>query len=38
MRNFIICTHLQISLGDQITENEVSGACGMRGRGEKSIL
>jgi hypothetical protein len=34
VRNFIICTHPQISLGKA---NEVGGACGTHGRGEKSV-
>jgi hypothetical protein len=39
MMNFIICTHPQISLGksSQVKANEVGGACGMRGRGERSV-
>jgi hypothetical protein len=39
MRNFIICTHPQISLGksSQVKENEVGGACSTRGGGEKSV-
>jgi hypothetical protein len=39
MRNFIICTHPQISLGksSQVKANEVGGACGTHGRGEKSV-
>jgi hypothetical protein len=37
MRSFIICTHPQISYADQIEENEVGGACGTHGRGEKSV-
>jgi hypothetical protein len=36
MRNFIICTHPQIS-ASQVKANEVGGACRMRGRGEKSV-
>jgi hypothetical protein len=35
MRNFIICTHPQISLGKSVKANEVGGACGTHGRGEK---
>jgi hypothetical protein len=35
MGSFIFYTHHQILLGDQIKENEVDGACGTRGRGEK---
>jgi hypothetical protein len=37
MRNFIICTHPQISLGrsGQVKANEVGRACGTHGRGEK---
>jgi hypothetical protein len=39
MRNFIICTHPQISLGkaSQVKVNEVGGTCGTHGRGEKSV-
>jgi hypothetical protein len=39
MRNFIICTHPQISLGksSQVKANEDGGACSMHGRGEKSV-
>jgi hypothetical protein len=39
MRNFIICTHPQISLGksSQVKANEVGAACGTYGRGEKSV-
>jgi hypothetical protein len=40
MRNFIICTHLQISLGKssrQVKANEVGGACGTHGRGDRSV-
>jgi hypothetical protein len=39
MRNFIICTHPQISLGksSQVKANEVGGTCGTHGRGEKSV-
>jgi hypothetical protein len=39
MRNFIICTHPQISLGksSQVKTNEVGGTCSTRGRGEKSV-
>jgi hypothetical protein len=37
MRNFIICTHPQISVGNQIKANEVGWACGTHGRGEKSV-
>jgi hypothetical protein len=39
MRNFIICTHPQISLGksSQVNANEVGGACSTNGRGEKSV-
>jgi hypothetical protein len=33
MRNFIICTHPQISLG----RNEVVRTCGTHGRGEKIV-
>jgi hypothetical protein len=36
MRNFIICAHPQISLG-QVKANEVGGACGTHGGGEKSV-
>jgi hypothetical protein len=34
MRVFIICTHPQAS---QVKANEVDGACGTHGRGEKSV-
>jgi hypothetical protein len=34
--NFIICTHPQISLGKSSQSDEVGGACGTHGRGEKS--
>jgi hypothetical protein len=39
MRKFIICAHPQISLGksSQVKENEMVGACGTHGRGEKSV-
>jgi hypothetical protein len=37
MRSFIICTPPQISLADQIKENEVDGTCGTHGRGEISV-
>jgi hypothetical protein len=39
MRNFIICTHPQISLGksSQVKANEVGGKCGTHGRGEKCV-
>jgi hypothetical protein len=37
MRNFIICTHSQISLASQVKANEVGGACGTHGRGEISV-
>jgi hypothetical protein len=39
MRNFIICTHPQISLGksSQVKANEVGGACCTHERGEKSV-
>jgi hypothetical protein len=37
MRNFIICTHPQISLGKSSQGNEVGGACGTHGRGKKSV-
>jgi hypothetical protein len=37
MRNFIICTHRQISLADQVKANEVGRACGTHGRGKKSV-
>jgi hypothetical protein len=33
MRNFIICTHS----ADQVKVNEVGGACGTHGRGEKIV-
>jgi hypothetical protein len=32
-----IFTHHQILLGDQIKKNEVGGACGTHGRGQKSV-
>jgi hypothetical protein len=37
VRNFIICTHPQISLAGQVKANEVGGAYSTRGRGEKSV-
>jgi hypothetical protein len=39
MRNFIICTHPQISLGksSQVKANEVGGARGTHGRREKCV-
>jgi hypothetical protein len=39
VRNFIICAHPQISLGksSQVKANEVGGACGTHGKGEKSV-
>jgi hypothetical protein len=39
MRNFIICTHPQISLGkaSQVKANDVGGTCGTHGKGEKSV-
>jgi hypothetical protein len=37
VRNFIICTHPQASLGRSVKENEVGGACGTHGRGEESV-
>jgi hypothetical protein len=39
MRNFIICSHPQISLGkaSQVKANEVGRACGTHGRGEKYV-
>jgi hypothetical protein len=39
MRNFIICTHPQISLGksSQVKVNKVGGAHSTHGRGEKSV-
>jgi hypothetical protein len=39
MRNFITCTHPQISLGksSQVKADEVGGACGTHGRGDKII-
>jgi hypothetical protein len=37
MRNFIICTHPQISLGKS-SQGELDGrACGTHGRGEKNV-
>jgi hypothetical protein len=38
VRNFITCTHPQISLGksSQVKANEVGGAYSTHGRGEKS--
>jgi hypothetical protein len=36
MRNFIFCTHSQISgRSNQIKESKVDRACGMHGRGER---
>jgi hypothetical protein len=37
MRNFIICTHPQISLAEQVNANEVGRACGTHGRGEANV-
>jgi hypothetical protein len=39
MRNFIICTHPQTSLGrsGQVKTNEVGRACGTHGRVEKNV-
>jgi hypothetical protein len=37
MGSFIICTQHQILLGRSIKENEVGGACGTHGRGEKRV-
>jgi hypothetical protein len=39
MRNFIISTHPQILLGksNQVKKNEVGRACGMHGKGQKSV-
>jgi hypothetical protein len=37
VRSFIIFTHSQISLADQVKENEECEAFGMHGRGEKII-
>jgi hypothetical protein len=39
MRNFIICTHPQISLGksSQVKANEVGRACGTCGREKKTV-
>jgi hypothetical protein len=40
MTSFIICTHpqiTQISLADEIKENELGGSRGAHGRGEKSV-
>jgi hypothetical protein len=37
MRNFIICTHSQISLASQVKANEVGGACSTHGRRQKSV-
>jgi hypothetical protein len=34
---FITCTHPHISLGNQVKDNEMCGACGTDGRGEKSV-
>jgi hypothetical protein len=34
MRNFIICTYPQTS---EVKANEVGGACGTHGRGERSV-
>jgi hypothetical protein len=36
MRNFIICSHPQISLARSVKENKVGGSCGRHGRGEMS--
>jgi hypothetical protein len=37
MRNFIICTHPRYHQASQVKANEVGGACGTHGRGEKSV-
>jgi hypothetical protein len=37
MGRFIICTHPQNHLANQVNENEVGGACGMHGRREKCV-
>jgi hypothetical protein len=37
MRNFIICTHPQISRASEVKANEMGGACGTHGRGEKRV-
>jgi hypothetical protein len=37
MRNFVICTHPQMSLADQIKEIEVGGACSTHRGGEKRL-
>jgi hypothetical protein len=36
MRSLICCTHPQIS-ADEVKKNEVGGACGTHGRGEKIV-
>jgi hypothetical protein len=36
-RRLIICTHHQISSADYVKDDEVGGACGTHGRGEKSM-
>jgi hypothetical protein len=38
VRNFIICTHPQISLGKSSQANEVGGACSTHGRGVNRVL
>jgi hypothetical protein len=37
MRNFIICTHPQISLDRSVKENKVGGTRATHGRGEMSV-
>jgi hypothetical protein len=36
-RTLKFCNYPEESLGDQIKENEVGGACGTHGIGEKSV-
>jgi hypothetical protein len=37
VRNFVVRTHPIYHYRDQVRENVVGGACGGRGRGEKSV-
>jgi hypothetical protein len=37
MRSFIISTHPKYNYEDKIKENEVGGACGTHGRGNKIV-
>jgi hypothetical protein len=37
VRSAIVCTHPQMSLSDQVNENEVGRACATHMRGEKSV-